>query len=114
MKGHPPTWRAVCGRPCSAAATCAGFDAFLNKSSYPNSHELVKDKLFLQWRRSSGGGAIEARMAYDGVVGWLGVGAENGGGGHNGMNGAHIVMGVFDPDATLYGGRDYWKNPCVV
>ena len=45
---------------------------------------LVEGKLFLQWRRSADGGAVEARMVFDGVVGWLAVGPENPGGGHNG------------------------------
>jgi len=27
----------------------------------------------------------------------------------NGMNGAHVVMGVFDPDPTVYGGAA-WLN----
>lgn len=93
----------------TAPSDCAGtFANFLNKTSYPNSHELVKDKLYLQWRLSEGG-VVEARMAYDGVVGWLAIGASNPGGGHNGMNGAHIVMGVYDPDPNLYGGAA-WLN----
>ena len=85
------------------------FEAFLNKTSYPNSHELIKGKLYLQWRRSADNASIEARMAYDGVAGYLAVGPENKGGGHNGMNGAPIVMGVFDPDPNLYGGA-HWLN----
>ena len=51
----------------TAPANCSGtFADFLNKTSYPNSHELVKDKLWLQWRRAADGNSIEARMAYDG------------------------------------------------
>jgi hypothetical protein len=91
------------------ASACSSFAEFLNKTSYPNSHELVKNKLYLLWRRSASGAAVEARMAYDGVIGWLAVGPSNPGGGHNGMNGAPIVMGVYDPDPALYGGAA-WLN----
>ena len=53
----------------TAPANCSGtFADFLNKTSYPNSHELIKDKLWLQWRRAADGNSIEARMAYDGGV----------------------------------------------
>ena len=45
----------------------------------------------------------------DGVVGYLAVGPSNPGGGHNGMNGAPIVMGAYDPEPNLYGGAA-WLN----
>ena len=84
------------------AGTCNGtFAPFLAKESYPNSIELVKGKFYLQWRVASG--VLEARMAYDGVVGWMALGVENPGGGHNGMNGAKTVMGINDADKDIFG-----------
>ena len=49
------------------------------------------------------------RMAYDGSFGYLALGLENPGGGHNGMNGARTVMGIYDPDETAHGGES-WLN----
>ena len=49
------------------------------------------------------------RMAYDGSFGYLALGLENPGGGHNGMNGARTVMGIYDPDEKVHGGES-WLN----
>lgn len=77
------------------------FERFLTKSTWPNQHELVRGKLYLQWRRcASPQGAIEMRMVYNCTIGWMTIGAENAGGGHNGMNGASTVMAVNDPART--------------
>ena len=87
------------------ADTCndtAKWIAFLDKESYPNSQELVKDKLFAMWRVTEDG-MLNVRMVFDGIAGWLALGHENVGGGHNGMNGAHIVMGINDPDPDIFG-----------
>ena len=46
---------------------------------------------------------------YDGSFGYLSVGLENPGGGHNGMNGAPVVMGIYDPDENAHGG-EHWLN----
>lgn len=79
-------------------------------AAWTNQHELIKDKLYLQWRRcTSTPGAVEMRMAYDGSFGYLALGLENPGGGHNGMNGARTVMGIYDPDEKAHGGES-WLN----
>lgn len=81
--------------------TCDGFAEFAGVTGYKHSVELQKDKLFLMW--DVDGDSIRAKVAYDGIAGWLAVGLTNKGGGHNGMNGAHIVMGVNDPDPDVFG-----------
>ena len=53
--------------------------------------------------------AEEMRMAYDGSFGYLALGLESPGGGHNGMNGARTVMGIYDPDENAHGGEK-WLN----
>jgi len=39
-------------------------------------------------------GAIEAKLTWSGLLGWIAVGHENVGGDHNGMNGGKIVMAL--------------------
>jgi|AntAceMinimDraft_1070359.scaffolds.fasta_scaffold21594_1 hypothetical protein len=63
----------------------------------------------MQWRLAVDGKAVEVRMAYDGVVGYLSVGPENVGGTRGGMQGSKVVMGIFDPDANIYSGAA-WHN----
>ena len=78
--------------------------------SWTNQHELIKDTLYLQWRRcTSTPGAVEVRMVHDGSFGYVALGLENPGGGHNGMNGARTVMGIYDPDENAHGGES-WLN----
>ena len=78
--------------------------------AWTNQRELIQNKLYLQWRRcTTTTGAIEMRMVHDGSFGYLAIGLENVGGGHNGMNGARIVMGIYDPDANAHGGPS-WLN----
>jgi hypothetical protein len=78
--------------------------------AWPNQHELIQDTLYLQWRRcTSTPGAVEMRMVYNGSFGYLSVGLENPSGGHNGMNGAPVVMGIYDPDENAHGGEN-WLN----
>ena len=78
--------------------------------AWPNQHELIQDTLYLQWRRcTSTPGAVEMRMVYNGSFGYLSVGLENPSGGHNGMNGAPVVMGIYDPDENAHGGEK-WLN----
>ena len=50
--------------------------------------------------------AVEMRMALG--PGYLALGLENPGGGHNGMNGM-TVMGIYDPDEKVHGGES-WLN----
>lgn len=77
------------------------FEAFTNASEYDAHIELLEGKLALMW--SVVDGAVRAKLAFDGVVGWMAIGHENPTGGHNGMNGAPIVMGLNDPDPDIVG-----------
>eukprot|EP00798_Chlamydomonas_sp_ICE-L_P017150 gene17150-23460_t len=77
---------------------CSGqsFYAFLNKERYTNSLELMKDSLYLLWSVS---------FRHPTGVQWCGgldaLGLENLDGSHGGMNGAHVVMAINDPDKDL-------------
>ncbi|KAK3268024.1 hypothetical protein CYMTET_23447 [Cymbomonas tetramitiformis] len=91
--------------PYTESCSDAAWETFLSKSEYTNSLNLKTDgddgygALYLLYTVQ--GNQLKGKMAYRGVAGWLAFGPENHGGGHNGMNGAHIVMGTYDPDPTI-------------
>ena len=62
--------------------------------------EALTDKTTLLYRYTAD--ELDVKLIYDGIVGWLSLGIDNPGGGHNGMYGASIVMGIYDPDPNVY------------
>jgi len=50
----------------------------------------------LQWNLIKNNTALELKQSFPGRLGWFAIGLANPGGGHNGMNGAPIVMGIVD------------------
>lgn len=76
---------------CPAVDFAANFSRV---SNYTHMHELIPGKYLFMWNVSDG--VLHARLEYQGVANWLSIGAENHGGGHNGMNGASVVMAVND------------------
>jgi hypothetical protein len=86
--------------PATARCTESSFYDAVDVPSYANSLELVRDKLYLMWDVLPSG-RWRARMAFNGVVGYLAVGlkSKNPAAAHNGMNDAPVIMGVNDPYA---------------
>eukprot|EP00854_Cymbomonas_tetramitiformis_P000690 gene690-1146_t len=91
--------------PYRESCSDADWKTFLSKSDYANSLRLKDSsedgdgELYLMWTVS--GERFLGKMAYKGTAGYLAMGIENPGGGHNGMNGASIVMGIYDPDPSI-------------
>jgi hypothetical protein len=75
----------------------------LTGTEYDHRAVLVEDETYFLW--SVDGDEIKAKMVHKGFVGWMSIGAESIGGGHNGMNGAHIVMGLNDLEDGMHVGE---------
>jgi hypothetical protein len=58
-------------------------------------------------------GTVHARLSAHGLFGWLAFGLENPGGGHNGMDGAHIVLALPGTDYSPTTGLDLTGGPTV-
>jgi len=111
----------VTPRPSVAqpSSTCPGWQGLVSDSYYAHRVALVQDETYFLWNVV--GNKVEGKMIHKGLVGWLAIGIENQGGGHNGMNGARIVMGLNNPqvgqsigeyriDETKTAYR-HWKTP---
>ena len=82
---------------------CGSFDAFADWSAYKHRAELAQNETWLMWNVK--GSEIEMKMVHHKRVGWLSVGAENVGGKRVGMNGAHIVMGLYHVNGSTWVGQ---------
>lgn len=85
------------------SCTSSGFEAFIAaQGSYEGRHDLVKragaDETEVAFLWNVQGGEVEGMLAFDGKVAWIAWGMENIGGKHNGMNGAHVLLGVVPDD----------------
>lgn len=72
----------------------------LNGTEYAHRATLVDGETYFLW--SLDGNKIKGKMIHKGSVGWMSIGLESIGGGHNGMNGAQIVMGSNDLDVGMH------------
>ena len=78
------------------AEACAPWDTFSSAAGYNMSTALgTAGRTKLMWNVV--GDEIQVKMVHSARAGWLALGAENVGGDHNGMNGASVVIGRFDP-----------------
>jgi len=77
--------------PVEQPEGCTGFADLISDAAYANRVALVVDQTYFLWNVVDD--KIEGKMVHNGLVGWMAMGLENVGGHHNGMNGAHIVMG---------------------
>jgi len=78
--------------------TSTKWDAFLADTVYDHSFNLTNEKnkgVVLQWSVvDEKQGIVKARLAFNDVFGWLSMGLADPEGGHNGMNGANIIMAL--------------------
>eukprot|EP00238_Polyblepharides_amylifera_P010688 CAMPEP_0196581494 /NCGR_PEP_ID=MMETSP1081-20130531/33998_1 /TAXON_ID=36882 /ORGANISM="Pyramimonas amylifera, Strain CCMP720" /LENGTH=611 /DNA_ID=CAMNT_0041901747 /DNA_START=266 /DNA_END=2101 /DNA_ORIENTATION=+ len=94
--------------------TCGpGFEAFVGSGNYTNSQTFgfAQDTVIL-WKVV--GDKIHIKMAYNGIAGYLAVGFRSWDNNvsHKGMNGAHIVHGVYDPDPLMgWTTEPTWRSP---
>ncbi|KAK3243761.1 hypothetical protein CYMTET_46596 [Cymbomonas tetramitiformis] len=125
------------------ASKCENWEDFLGLNRYENSIQLLEDNeegygsLFFTYTVMSDGRRVEMKMSYKGIAGYLSFGNTNHGGKHNGMNGASVVMGIYDPDKNIddvlipgvglfvgtsvaeyiidpdESGFEYWKQPII-
>ena len=82
--------------PSRNDSACTNFDLHVNQMSIGYTKEVLTNKTTLLYRVTVAD-ELDVKMIYDGKVGWMSIGIENAGGKHNGMNGAHIVMGIYEP-----------------
>ena len=81
-------------------SACTDYASYVASVENGYIKEALTDKTTLLYRYTAD--ELDVKLIYDGIVGWLSLGIENPGGGHNGMNGASIVMGIYDPDPNVY------------
>ena len=81
-------------------AACTDYASYVAGMEKGYIKEILSNKTTLLYRYIAD--ELDAKLIYDGKVGWMSLGIENPGGHHNGMNGAHIVMGIYDPDPNVY------------
>jgi len=72
---------------------CDEWQDLVADPTYTHKVALSDNETYFLWNVAADGQTIHGKMIHKGLVGWLGFGLENIGGAHNGMNGAHIVMG---------------------
>ena len=91
--------------------TDAEWENFSTADGYDHSFDLTSAKLMWTVKNEK----IHGRLAYNGLHGWLALGfanlAENAG--HNGMNGANILMSIPGDDYDAATGFDFTKNTSV-
>ena len=90
----------VAPTPQRNEAACTDYASYVASVENGYIKEALTDKTTLLYRYTED--ELDVKLIYDGIVGWLSLGIENPGGGHNGMNGASIVMGIYDPDPNVY------------
>ncbi|CAE8743393.1 unnamed protein product [Polarella glacialis] len=79
--------------------TCSGWEDLVSDAYYANRVALVAGETYFLWNVV--GGNVEGKMIHKGLVGWMAIGIENVGGGHFGMNGGRVVMGLNNPATSL-------------
>jgi hypothetical protein len=85
------------------------FAAFASTADYD--HNIDFGTSTFMW--SIVDGMVDGRLAFDGLFGWLAFGFANLGGGHNGMNGATIIMALPGDNYTALNGLDLTLDPNV-
>ncbi|KAL7541117.1 hypothetical protein ACHAXR_010646 [Thalassiosira sp. AJA248-18] len=71
---------------------------------------------FLSWsivEDDTGAKKIKARLAFDGVFGWLAMGFADADGKHNGMNGGNVILAIPGGNYAMDSGLDASEDPSI-
>ncbi len=95
--------------------TCAGdWEAFYMDGTFDHMANLTtaeNDGAFLSW--SVTGETVKARLAFNNVHGWIGLGFADPNGYHNGMDGGEVFLAIPGGDYSPVTGLDISKEPSV-
>lgn len=96
--------------------TCTvGWDAFSSSADYKNEFDLTFKGTSgkFMWSTNATSGSIRAKLAFNGIFGWIAFGFPSADGSHNGMNGGQILMAVPGGNYSSRTGLDMSLNGSI-